>query len=307
MEYISKTLDFHVEEPSVISFGKFDGLHRGHEFLMEKQIEQSNLHGYKRIIFTFDIPPKSEVLGVESKVIITNDEKEYVFEKSGIDYLIECPFVPQVMTMDADAFVRWIVKSLNVKCIIVGDDFRFGHNRAGDHRLLSAMAGELGYELIVVDKIKDGDRDISSTYIREEIAAGHIKKANELLGYPFFIKGRVVHGRALGRTIGIPTVNLSVPHDKLLPPKGVYVTHVMIDGNRYTGVTNVGQKPTVSSNHKVNVETHILDYDGDLYGRVLRVSFLAYLRPEQKFASVEELKAQMERDIEKGRHLESGY
>ena len=99
MEYISKTLDFHVKEPSVISFGKFDGLHRGHEFLMEKQIEQSNLHGYKRIIFTFDIPPKSEVLGVESKVIITNDEKEYVFEKSGIDYLIECPFVPQVMTM----------------------------------------------------------------------------------------------------------------------------------------------------------------------------------------------------------------
>ena len=93
---------------------------------MEKQIEQSNLHGYKRIIFTFDIPPKSEVLGVESKVIITNDEKEYVFEKSGIDYLIECPFVPQVMTMEADAFVRWIVKSLNVKCIIVGDDFRLG-------------------------------------------------------------------------------------------------------------------------------------------------------------------------------------
>ena len=128
MEYISKTLDFHVKEPSVISFGKFDGLHRGHEFLMEKQIEQSNLHGYKRIIFTFDIPPKSEVLGVESKVIITNDEKEYVFEKSGIDYLIECPFVPQVMTMEADAFVRWIVKSLNVKCIIVGDDFRFGNN-----------------------------------------------------------------------------------------------------------------------------------------------------------------------------------
>ncbi len=239
MEYISKTLDFHVKEPSVISFGKFDGLHRGHEFLMEKQIEQSNLHGYKRIIFTFDIPPKSEVLGVESKVIITNDEKEYVFEKSGIDYLIECPFVPQVMTMEADAFVRWIVKSLNVKCIIVGDDFRFGHNRAGDHRLLSAMAGELGYELIVVDKIKDGDRDISSTYIREEIAAGHIKKANELLGYPFFIKGRVVHGRALGRTIGIPTVNLSVPHDKLLPPKGVYMSRVLVRDNWYLGVTNI--------------------------------------------------------------------
>ena len=449
MEYISKTLDFHVKEPSVISFGKFDGLHRGHEFLMEKQIEQSNLHGYKRIIFTFDIPPKSEVLGVESKVIITNDEKEYVFEKSGIDYLIECPFVPQVMTMEADAFVRWIVKSLNVKCIIVGDDFRFGHNRAGDHKLLSAMAGELGYDLIVVDKIKDGDRDISSTYIREEIAAGHIKKANELLGYPFFIKGRVVHGRALGRTIGIPTVNppksevlgveskviitndekeyvfeksgidyliecpfvpqvmtmeadafvrwivkslnvkciivgddfrfghnragdhkllsamagelgydlivvdkikdgdrdisstyireeiaaghikkanellgypffikgrvvhgralgrtigiptvnLSVPHDKLLPPKGVYMSRVLVRDNWYLGVTNIGCKPTIEGKNPIGAETYIIDFGQDVYGQDIMVELHKFVRPEMKFDSIEALKSQMSADI----------
>ena len=297
MEYISKTLDFHVKEPSVISFGKFDGLHRGHEFLMEKQIEQSNLHGYKRIIFTFDIPPKSEVLGVESKVIITNDEKQYVFEKSGIDYLIECPFVPQVMTMEADAFVRWIVKSLNVKCIIVGDDFRFGHNRAGDHRLLSALAGELGYELIVVDKIKDGDRDISSTYIREEIAAGHIKKSNELLGYPFFIKGRVVHGRALGRTIGIPTVNLSVPHDKLLPPKGVYMSRVLVRDNWYLGVTNIGCKPTIEGKNPIGAETYIIDFGQDVYGQDIMVELHKFVRPEMKFDSIEALKSQMSADI----------
>ena len=260
MEYISKTLDFHVKEPSVISFGKFDGLHRGHEFLMEKQIEQSNLHGYKRIIFTFDIPPKSEVLGVESKVIITNDEKEYVFEKSGIDYLIECPFVPQVMTMEADAFVRWIVKSLNVKCIIVGDDFRFGHNRAGDHRMLSAMAGELGYELIVVDKIKDGDRDISST-------------------------------------IGIPTVNLSVPHDKLLPPKGVYMSRVLVRDNWYLGVTNIGCKPTIEGKNPIGAETYIIDFGQDVYGQDIMVELHKFVRPEMKFDSIEALKSQMSADI----------
>ena len=299
MEYISKTLDFHVKEPSVISFGKFDGLHRGHEFLMEKQIEQSNLHGYKRIIFTFDIPPKSEVLGVESKVIITNDEKEYVFEKSGIDYLIECPFVPQVMTMEADAFVRWIVKSLNVKCIIVGDDFRFGHNRAGDHRLLSAMAGELGYELIVVDKIKDGDRDISSTYIREELACGNVAKANELLGEPYAIHGKVVHGNHIGGAVlGFPTANLIPPAIKRLPRYGVYVSRVLVDGVYYQGVTNIGKKPTVEGDNPPGAETYIMGLDRDIYGSTIEVQLLDFIRGERKFDSLEELKEQISRDKE---------
>lgn len=307
MEYISKTLDFHVDEPSVISFGKFDGLHRGHEFLMEKQIEQSNLHGYKRIIFTFDIPPKSEVLGIESKVIITNDEKEYVFEESGVDYLIECPFVPEVMNMEADVFVRWIVKNLNVKCIVVGDDFHFGHNRVGDHHLLAQMADEMGYELIVVDKIKDGERDISSTYIREEIAAGHIRKANELLGYPFFIKGKVVHGRQLGRTIGIPTVNLTVPQEKLLPPNGVYMTKVLVKDNWYLGVTNIGCKPTISGKNPIGAETYIIDFSQDVYGQDIMVELHEFIRPEMKFDSIEELKSRMSADINRTIRYAAGH
>lgn len=307
MEYISKTLDFHVDEPSVISFGKFDGLHRGHEFLMEKQIEQSNLHGYKRIIFTFDIPPKSEVLGIESKVIITNDEKEYVFEESGVDYLIECPFVPEVMNMEADVFVRWIVKNLNVKCIVVGNDFHFGHNRAGDHRLLAQMADEMGYELIVVDKIKDGDRDISSTYIREEIAAGHIGKANELLGYPFFIKGKVVHGRQIGRTIGIPTVNLTIPQEKLLPPNGVYMTKILVKDNWYLGVTNIGCKPTISGENPIGAETYIIDFSQNVYGQEIMVELHEFIRPEMKFDSIEELKGQMSADINRTIRYAAGH
>lgn len=307
MEYISKTLDFHVDEPSVISFGKFDGLHRGHEFLMEKQIEQSNLHGYKRIIFTFDIPPKSEVLGIESKVIITNDEKEYVFEESGVDYLIECPFVPEVMNMEADVFVRWIVKNLNVKCIVVGDDFHFGHNRVGDHHLLAQMADEMGYELIVVDKIKDGERDISSTYIREEIAAGHIRKVNELLGYPFFIKGKVVHGRQLGRTIGIPTVNLTVPQEKLLPPNGVYMTKVLVKDNWYLGVTNIGCKPTISGKNPIGAETYIIDFSQDVYGQDIMVELHEFIRPEMKFDSIEELKSRMSADINRTIRYAAGH
>ena len=141
------------------------------------------------------------------------------------------------------------------------------------------------------------ETDISSTYIREEIAAGHIKKANELLGYPFFIKGRVVHGRALGRTIGIPTVNLSVPHDKLLPPKGVYMSRVLVRDNWYLGVTNIGCKPTIEGKNPIGAETYIIDFGQDVYGQDIMVELHKFVRPEMKFDSIEALKSQMSADI----------
>lgn len=297
MEYIKNTLDFNVNMPSVISFGKFDGLHRGHELLMDKQKEQSSLYGYKRIVFTFDIPPKATVDGSDAKVLTTNAEKQYIFAETGVDYLIECPFKKEIMMMDAVDFVRWIVKALSIKCIVVGDDFRFGHNRAGDHFLLEKLSKELGYELVVVEKMKDGDRDISSTYIREEIAAGNIKKANSLLGYPYFIKNDVIHGRRLGRTIGIPTINLSISDRKALPPFGVYVSKVRVKDKWYQGVTNIGCKPTIEGDNPVGAETYIIDFSQDVYGQTVIVELLDFVRPEMKFDSVDELKSQMSADI----------
>ena len=228
MKYISKTLDFHVDEPSVITMGKFDGLHRGHETLIEILKEKTSTDSLKSIVFTFDIPPRSEVTGVEAKVLTTNEEKHYIFEEAGVDYLIECPFTKDVMCMEPRTFVEWIVKNLNVRCIVVGKDFHFGHRRAGDYKLLQELSDELSYELIVLNKLQEDNRDISSTYIREEIAGGNIKKANHLLGYPYFVKGRVVHGRRIGRTSGIPTVNLVLPEEKLLPPFGVYATKILV-------------------------------------------------------------------------------
>lgn len=296
--------EFHIEEPTALSLGKFDGVHRGHEELIVRLMRYKH-QGLKTAVFTFDIPPKKLTENHNYRLLTTNQEKQAIFEERGVDYLLQCPFTPEVMHMEPEDFVAWLVRNLHVKSIVVGSDFHFGHNRRGDHALLGLLAEKYGYELTVVDKLQYHGRDISSTYVREEILKGNMEEASELLGYSFFVQSEVIHGRQLGRTLGIPTINMELPAEKLLPPKGVYVTHVMVDGNRYTGVTNVGQKPTVSSNHKVNVETHILDYDGDLYGRVLPVSFLAFLRPEQKFASVEDLKAQMERDIERGRHLES--
>ena len=297
MQYIHNTFDFKIEEDTVITLGKFDGLHRGHELLMENLLNWREKYRYKAVVFTFDIPPRQQVNGVDTRVLTTNEEKRAIFERSGVDYLIECPFTPEVMCMEPKAFIDWMVNALHARCFVIGNDFRFGHNRAGDYEVLRQYAVEFGYEVVVLDKIQEDGRDISSTYIREEIGQGHIEKANNLLGYEFFAKSMIIHGKQLGRKIGIPTINMEFPPEKLLPPNGVYVTRVLMDGVWHKGVTNVGCKPTVSDSHLIGVETHILDFSGNVYGKEAEVCFLHYIRPEQKFASIEDLQAQMERDV----------
>ncbi|MBQ2705838.1 MAG: bifunctional riboflavin kinase/FAD synthetase [Agathobacter sp.] len=301
MKYIRKTLDFQIEEPTAVTLGKFDGLHRGHELLMNTVLEYSRNENVASVAFTFDMPPRNKVEEIVANVLTTNEEKQYIFEKQGIDYLIECPFTAEVMSMEPKVFIEWISRALNMKYVVVGDDFRFGHKRAGDYQTLQQYESEFGYKTIVLDKLKDSNRDISSTYVREKIADGNIKKANQLLGYRYFIKSEIVHGKKLGRRIGIPTINMILPADKLLPPNGVYVTEVHVDGCSYMGVTNVGCKPTVSSENIVGVETYIDNFNQDIYGEKIVVSFIDFIRPELKFASVEELKAQMLSDIEVAR------
>lgn len=297
MKYITKTLDFHVDEPTVITLGKFDGLHRGHELLMDGLKEKNSLLGYKTVVFTFDIPPKKGVEGNDCKVITTNEEKRFIFEKSGVDYLIECPFTKDVMCMEPEAFIKWIVEALNVKCFVVGTDFCFGHNRAGNYKVLREFEEKYGYETVVMDKMQEDGRDISSTFIREEIQKGNIPKVNHLLGYEFFVKSVVVHGNKIGRTIGIPTINMKLEADKMLPPLGVYVSRVVIGDEWYMGVSNVGCKPTISGDNPVGVETYIIDFCQDVYDREIIVQFLEYVRPEMKFESIDALKDQMNEDI----------
>lgn len=298
MKYINNTLTFKIEEPTVITFGKFDGLHRGHELLMKTLFQKREESGYKTVVFTFDIPPRNKVNEMEAKVLTTNAEKLHIFEREGVDYLLECPFTPEVMRMEPEEFLKWVITSLNVKCIVTGDDFHFGCQRKGDHILIEQMAEQLGYEACIFPKVQENNRDISSTYIREEIAKGNLEKANHLLGYEFLIKGEVVHGNALGRTMGMPTINLATPKEKLLPPNGVYVSRVEIQGRFYRGVSNVGRKPTIEGENPVLVETYIFDWDKDLYGEEVVVSLLHYLRPEKKFTGVEELSKQMKKDLQ---------
>ena len=249
MKYIRNTTDFYIEENTVLSLGKFDGIHRGHEQLLQYFAKKKD-EGLAGAIFTFDIPPR---------------------------------------------------RNVHVKCMVVGEDFHFGHNRRGDYHMLRQYAGKYGYEVIVVEKIKEDSRDISSTFVREEIAAGNIEKANHLLGYRYFVTSRVLHGNQIGRTIGIPTINQLPPKEKLLPPNGVYVTEAYIGDRWYRGISNVGCKPTIEGEYPVGVETHLLDFAEDVYDKMVTVEFLSRVRSERKFASIEALKEQMQNDVAYGR------
>ena len=228
MKYIKNTTDFYIEENTVLSLGKFDGIHRGHERLLEHMAAKKS-EGLSTAIFTFDIPPRKQVEHAAAKVLTTNDEKMHMLKSLGIDYLIECPFTPEIMCMAAEDFIEKIARQLHVKCMVVGEDFRFGYQRRGDCHMLLEYAKQYGYEMIVVEKMQEEERDISSTFVREEIAKGNIEKANHLLGYRYYVTGVVEHGNRIGRTIGIPTINQMPPDEKLLPPNGVYITEVYID------------------------------------------------------------------------------
>ena len=296
MIYLRGTTDFNIEESTVITFGKFDGIHRGHRLLLDTVLEKK-ADDLKAVVFTFDIPPRKKVEDDRGDVLTTNEEKMHIFENIGIDYVVECPFTEEIRNMDAVDFIRMMVEKLHVKYMVVGTDFHFGHNRMGDYQLLLEYADKFGYKVQVIEKIQSDGRDISSTYIREYIKEGNIEKANELLGYSFFVQGIVEHGNEIGRTIGFPTVNLVPEADKLLPPFGVYITRILIGGEEYCGITNVGCKPTIEGDNPIGVETHVLDFSDDVYDMAVEVEFLHRIRAEVKFASIDELKAQLQQDI----------
>ena len=235
-------------------------------------------------------------------MLLLPEERRALLKKWGVDYLIECPFVESLAHMEAEDFVREIlVKRLHAKYLAVGTDFHFGHNRKGSYQLLEAMQDECGFEVEVVEKACYDGEEISSTRIRRELEQGHMELVNQLLGYNFSVTGEVLHGRQIGRTLGLPTTNLLPGPGKLLPPNGVYATRTRIADEIFEGITNIGHKPTVGAEPRRGVETFLFDLDRNLYGDVITVNFYGFERPERKFESLEALKARIEQDVIWGR------
>ncbi len=299
MKYFRNTMDFSIREPSAIALGKFDGLHQGHKYLL-RQIKKGEEFGYRSVAFTFDVPPSS-FADQDIKVLLTNAEKEQIFASIGIDYVVECPFTEKLKKMEPHEFLRMLTDRINVRQIVAGEDFRFGRDRNGSVRDLLKYQRELGYHVVIVDRVQYEGKDISSTRIRSLIRDGDMEKANLLLGYPYFLTAPVTHGEGIGKEMGIPTVNQVPPEEKLLPPNGVYASVATLDDRSLYGVSDIGCKPTIEGKHPLGVETHLFDFDEQIYDREIRVSFLDFLRPEKRFDSVRELRAQITEDCEKAK------
>ena len=303
MKHITELNGFVSERPTVVTLGKFDGVHRGHRKLLAKVHEIARHRGYDAAVFTFSVSPQVQMGARKAKMLMTNSERASFLRDQNIDLLVECPFTEEIRTMEAGVFVdRILVERLHAMAVVVGTDFRFGLNRAGTPDFLKQYEAAGAFTVDIVEKEKDmvpgpnEGRDISSTYIREELEKGAMEKVNSLLGYPYFVRGEIVHGRHLGHTLGFPTINQVPDPEKMLPPNGVYYSKTRVGGKWYQGVSNIGVKPTVSG-ETMGIETYLFDCSLDLYGQAARVELLSFRRPEMRFASIEELKNQMDSDI----------
>lgn len=298
MEYVTDVRSAKVEGSSIVTLGKFDGLHRGHQRLFQRLNSLKQKNGCKTVAFTFSTELLFWKFGENFKSILDREERRNLFAQLGVDMIVESPFSEEIRNMEAEDFIKNIlVGQLHAACIVVGRDYRFGHNRRGDYQMLKQFSSMYGFEMQMIDEVFEKGIRISSSAIRSAIAKGDIEEANRMLGYTFSVEGTILTGQQLGRTIDMPTINLIPAANKLLPPFGVYASLVEIGGNCYKGVTNIGRKPTVGE-FAIGVETHLLHTSGNFYGEFAKVSLLHFQRPEQKFPSVEILKEQMHKDAE---------
>lgn len=305
MKIIKNTTEFHIDEPTAVAIGKFDGFHCGHQKLLRKMQEQKE-KGFATVVFTF-VPSPAAFFSKESlKDLTTIEEKRSIFEKAGIDYLIEYPFYQEIADMEPETYIKEVlVERIHAKCIVAGEDVSFGKRGAGNYQLLAEKAKDYDYDVIIIEKVQYDGREVSSTFVREEVAKGNMELVHQLLGIPYHVGGEIVHGRKLGRTLGMPTINQIPREEKLLPPRGVYYSYVMYGDRKLPSITNIGVKPTVTDTVAMGVETYIYDFDEDVYGEELEVYLLYFKRPEMRFDSVDALMKQMSEDVKEGRKYHS--
>lgn len=295
--------------PSVATVGFFDGVHRGHRFLIGQVCREAAARGMESAVITFTVHPRKVLQGSFCPQLLTTpEEKLALLEQLGIDCCILLDFTPHLASLTAREFMAVLKNRYGICVLVVGYDHRFGHNRAEGFDDYVAYGRELGIEVLAAEAytlpaLPDG-RPVSSSLIRQLLAEGDVARAGECLGYRYSLGGVVARGRGVGHRLGYPTVNVQVDNgDKLVPANGVYAVYAELDGQRYGGMLNIGYRPTLDNGNDRSIEVNLFDFDGDVYGCGVRLTFVERMRGEHKFGSLDELKAQLQRDESAARAL----
>jgi riboflavin kinase/FMN adenylyltransferase len=290
----------HSLPPCAATIGFFDGVHRGHRFLLEQVKEEAAGKGLCPSVITFPTHPR-QVLQPDfhPQLLSTPAEKLHLLEEAGIANCILLPFTAELSRLSAKEFMLLLRTEYNVRTLVIGYDHRFGHNRLESFEDYVRYGQELDIDIVQARAYTQENAKVSSSAIRELLSQGEVHTASRLLGYPYPLEGTVTDGYRVGRKIGFPTANLRVDHPfKLVPAEGVYAVKVEVEGQQHLGMLNIGHRPTLNNGTDRSIEVHILDFAGDIYRQNIRIEFLRFLRPETKFASIEELISQIEKDKE---------
>ena len=278
----------------IFALGFFDGVHLGHQALLAQCRRLAQEQKAQAAAITFDRHPQALFTPTPPQLINSHTDRLKLLHHFGMEFVHAFPVTVDVMSTSWAVFLENLLQEGAVG-FVCGDDFRFGHKGEGNHQRLQEFCKQRDLPCVIVPEQTLGGVRISSTHIRQLVEAGNMEEAKKFMGHPHIFSGEVVSGRQIGRTIGVPTANILIPDAVVVPKLGVYATECLVDGVRYNAVTNIGSRPTVDG-HQVRAESWILDFDGDLYGKEITLEFHKFLRPERKFASLEELKAQIQKD-----------
>ncbi len=288
----------YTEPPTALAIGKFDGVHKGHRKLLD-HILRAQADGLTSCVFTFE-PSPDKLFGSNKGQILSRDEKRGILEELGVGILVEYPLDRNTAAIDPAEFItEFLCRRLKAGLIAAGADLSFGAGGKGDFALLNAYRYEYGYETVQVDKMHYQGGAISSSRIRDMLEEGLMEDAAACLGRTYSFTGVVERGKRIGHSIGFPTLNITPDKDKIMPPRGVYESVVMLGGCAYKGMSNIGMKPTVKEDGNVNLETHLFDFDEEAYGEEITVGLRRFIRPERRFEGLDALKAQLNADMEK--------
>jgi len=292
---------------SIVTIGTFDGVHLGHQKIIKRLVELKQKQGGEIIVFTFDPHPRKVLFPEQKdlKLITTTHEKCEVLKQFGVDHVLVFPFTKEFSQMPAQQYISDIIANgLKTKTLVIGYDHRFGSNREGNIETLKMLSSVYKFDVEEIPAQEINQLNVSSTRIRKAIDEGDVITANEFLGYHFFITGTVVKGKQLGRTIGYPTANIFVDNvDKLMPKIGVYAVNVLVDDKKYKGMLNIGTNPTTDKDNSIKIEVNIFDFDKDIYGQNIKVEFVKWIRNEEKFANLDELKEALANDKKASLHV----